>query len=322
MASVEEYREGADRLVQHLAAEYDRDGVSRSAPDNIQFYYKAPGTFAFGGRRDLALRTLEQFEQRFLSNGRLKLDPIAESWAAYLAGWAAMGAGMLGRFDLAGRIMGAVSRLQDASQGGFVHKSESGPLLDTERSSAAAMGLIWSMQTERALEVASFLGQALDSQPEAGTFYTYFDPNGSAVSSDTDRNAYFGLEDEHARPALFATTIASLVWLGRVTREEWLFDLAKRYLKFILSHRDDPARMPLATKIGWAALMLSAHVEDETLIEFARRSGDYLLEKQEPEGSINFDAVPDVPKPVGKVWLVGWGCDAALTLVSLGNGEG
>jgi hypothetical protein len=83
-----ESRVAADKLLDYLTSEYDANGISRTAPDNIQFYYKLPAIFAYGGRRELAYRTLEQFVGRFMKNRRLDLssDPAAHPWTSYLGG--------------------------------------------------------------------------------------------------------------------------------------------------------------------------------------------------------------------------------------------
>lgn len=135
-----------------------------------------------------------------------------------------------------------------------------------------------------------------------------------------NRMAYFSIEDQHAFPAMFSTTVASLVWLGRATGDSAHFDTAHQFMKLVLSSRHDPAKMPLATKLGWAALMLSRHIKDDALVDFARRNGDDLLRRQNDDGSINFDDAPDIDKPIAKVWHIGWGCYAALTLLALGDG--
>lgn len=321
MSSREDFRRGAERLLDWLSDEYDASGVSKSAPGNIQFYYKMPSVFAVGNRRSLALRTLESFVARFLASGRLSTagDPIAEPWSAYLGGWAAWGSGQLGRFDLARDIMAGVLDRQNARFGGFEHDGPHGRVQDTERSSAAAMGCLWSMNIPAAARVADFLQTALDRQPDPATFYAYLDAGGEAVKDRTDRNAYFGLDDPHARPALFATSVACLVWLGRATGERRHFDLGVRFLKLILSHRQDVARMPLATKTGWCALLAAAHVRDEALTGFARRCGEAILDRQREDGSVDFSDVPDVPQPVDRVWGIGWGCDCALTLLALAD---
>jgi hypothetical protein len=319
MATMTEYGRGAERLLDFLAGEFDRNGASRTRPDDVQLYYKMPAVLAYGGRRELALRTLEQFERRFLHGSRFVLenDPVAAPWAAYLAGWFAWGAGALGRFDLARRVMVAVLSRQDAAHGGFSHQDAKGTVFDTERSSAAAMGCVWAMYPDNAKAAARFLDHALAGQPKAGCFFAYFDSGGRAIPVLDDRNAYFALDDPHARPALFATTLAALIWLGRASDDAAYFGLADRYMRLILSHRNDAAKMPLATKTAWAALMLNRHLPDGALTAFARRSGDDLLARQQPDGSIDFDDVPDVPKPIDKVWHIGWGCDVALTLLAL-----
>ena len=323
MASSNDYRRGAERLLDFLAAEYDEDGRSRSAPDNVQFYYKMPSTFAYGSRRRLAMRTLEQFERRFMASGSFDIadDPVAAPWAAYLGGWAAWGASALGRFDLAGRVMASVAPTQDMKLGGMVHKSQLGAVQDVERSAAAGMGFVWAMDLERAKLVGRFLEHALDRQQDDRAYHAYFDGEGAVVPDRADRNAFFSLDDDEARPALFSTGVSFLVWLGRAIGEEWPVELAHRYMRFVAGHRDDAAALPLTTKLGWSALMVATHVDDPMLTDFARRCADDLLARQLHDGSIDFDGVSEVPKPIDKLWLIGWGCDAALTLCAISGNE-
>ena len=318
MANTDEYRRGADRLVDYLAGEFDVNGTCKSEPDNILFYYKMPAILSQAGRRKPAMRILAQIERRFLSGGQLKSNPFAEAWQAYIAGWAATGAGMLGRFDLAAAIMAAVSKLYYQTPGGYAFQSDE-TLIDIECSAAAAMGLVWSAQIERGLEVASFLRLALDVQPDADAFYARFELDGTAIANRDDQTWYYGLSDKYAVPAMFGTVISSLVWLWRITHKGWLIDLAESYLKLLMSHTGDTARLAVATKIGWSALLLNAHLGFESYDKFARANGDDLLERQLANGSIGFENVPESIKPVAKVWLMVWGCDCALTLLSLAD---
>jgi hypothetical protein len=92
-----ESRVAADKLLDYLTSEYDANGISRTAPDNIQFYYKLPAIFAYGGRRELAYRTLEQFVGRFMKNRRLtspqtlRPTPGLHTSAGGHAGWRSSG---------------------------------------------------------------------------------------------------------------------------------------------------------------------------------------------------------------------------------------
>lgn len=318
-----ESRQAGARLLDYLASEYDANGVSRTAPDNVQFYYKLPAVLAYGGRRELAYRTLEQFVGRFIKNGRLDLsaDPIAHPWTPYLGGWAAWGAAALGRFDLARKIMATVITFRHPETGGYRFSSPGGTaLLDVERTGAALMGCVWAGELAEARAAATFLRLALERQlSPSQEFHAYFDLNGRVAPDRRDRNAFFSLTDAFARPALFATAIAGLVWLGRATGEADPIALANAYMHVVLAHHSDPAQLLLATKLGWSALMLKAHRVEPELAGLAERVAANLIERQRPGGSIDFDALPDVPKPVDKVWLIGWGCDCALTLMAVAD---
>ncbi len=320
MATQNEYRRGANRLLDFIAAEYNETGISLSGSNNAQFYYKLPAVFAYGGRRGFAVRALQQFQQKFLEGQNLNLDPFAAQWKAYIAGWVSWGAGVLGRFDLAREIISTVLDTQNAHYGGFSCETEKGMVLDVQRTSGAAMGCVWSGALENAARSAKFIKYAIDNQSEPGVFYTYFNHEGKVVPGKDNRMAYFSSDDQHAFPAMFGTTVACLVWLGRALGNLTHFETAYRFMKIVFSSRYDPGKMPLATKLGWAALMLSTHIKDDSMADFARRNGDDLLRRQNDDGSIDFDEVPGIEKPIAKVWQIGWGCDAALTLIALGDG--
>jgi hypothetical protein len=317
-------REAADKLLGYLALEYDADGVSRTAPNNIQYYYKLPAVFAYGGRRELAYRLLEQFVARFMRNQQLNLssDPVAYPWTPYLGGWAAWGAGALGRFDIAHHIMGSVVGFRDSKTGGYQFLSSTGKrLLDVERTGAALMGAVWSQNLSEARSAARFLRLALECQPAPDReFHAYVDPSGKVAPDTSDRNAYFSFSDPFARPALFATGISGLVWLGRAASDEEPFALAQAYMRVVLAHHADPGMLPLATKLGWSALMLSAQHNQPEFNSLAIHCAHSLIKRQNQDGSINFDQVPDVSKPIDKLWLIGWGCDCALTLMAVADG--
>ena len=67
--------------------------------------------------------------------------------------------------------------------------------------------------------------------------------------------------------------------------------------------------------------MFAEHQKDSSLTALATRCAVSLFERQKQDGSIDFDRLPDVPKPIDKVWLIGWGCDCALTLMTVADGS-
>jgi hypothetical protein len=81
MASQKDYLHVVRKLGDWLADGYDEQGIYRSDPDNV--YYKIAATFGYCGRRRLAINKLEQFQHRFIKNGRLTLesDSIRSGWS-------------------------------------------------------------------------------------------------------------------------------------------------------------------------------------------------------------------------------------------------
>jgi hypothetical protein len=108
--------------------------------------------------------------------------------------------------------------------------------------------------------------------------------------------------DPNARP-LFSTTISGLVWLGRATGRQTHLELAREFVEIAMTH-PDCGRLALAAKIGWSVLLARPFSEPK-LIVLAKANGGALIECQLADGSISFDLVADVPKPVDRVWIVG-----------------
>lgn len=314
----------ADALLAYLLTEYADDGSSRSAPDNIQFYYKAPATLNYAGERGRALRSLNQLTMRFGPEGRLDLssDGFAEPWTAYIAGWAAWGAGMLGRFDIARHMMTAAADYRDPATGAYkVGRDEASPR-DVQRTGAALMGLVWAGAVEEAAASAEFLRTLLDRQPSPQQgFSAQMDSGGEVLPAQGDPNCFFDFDDPRARPAMFATGIAGLVWLYRRTGDDGVLATARNYLRVVESHRGDPARLGLATKIGWAAMMVHAHLPEPALAGLAGRAAVAQAAQQRPDGAIDYARLEGAEADFDRIWMVGWGCDSLLTLLAVANGE-
>ncbi|MEM9360550.1 MAG: hypothetical protein AAGB04_30600 [Pseudomonadota bacterium] len=320
MPTANEYRTGAENLIAYLASDLTPEGVSKTSPDEIQLYYKLPTVLAYGDQRKLALASLEQFVHRFVADDQLIVDEYAAPWSMYLAGWAAWGAGSLGRFDLAKTIMSTVDDLQNTEWGGYQYRHEDSLIQDSMRTGAAALGCVWSGDVSRAAAASKFLKHTFESQPDERFYFTSVGKEGRVLPNKDDRNVHFDLRDDQARPAMFATIIAALIWTSHLTSESKYLDLAEQHMRIVLAHTSDSSRMPLATKLGWAALMLSEQKKSEIAYsQFAHDCGSWLLENQAADGSIDFSSVPEVEPPLDKIWLVGWGCDAAMTLVALAN---
>lgn len=307
----------ANQLRGFLAAEFDESGASLSQPDGIQFYYKMPATFASTGRIDLANSTLNQLMTRFFQAGSLNTrgDESASSWAPYLSGWIAWGSALLGRFDHGRTVLRSIVGLQSAN-GGFRTGAPQDSPTDIQRTGAALMGLVWNFEITLAKQAASFLRGAIEGQAGRTQFCALVGADGQAIADPNDRNTYFEVGDEFARPAMFATPIAGLIWLFRLTGELEHLRTASAYMQLVLRHKA-AGTLPLATKIGWAALLLHEHKPDPRLVHLALDAASDQAQRQQQDGSISFAAMEGEPVQLDKVWLVGWGCDCLLTLATM-----
>jgi len=141
------FRQAADRALDFLAAHVDADGRSRIDPNDPGLHFKLPYVFAYGDRRQLALRALDHIERNLLADdGSFKDDRFNGPTSAFLyqAGWLAWSSAALGRFDLARRIARRAIQEQDPELGGFWNETHQGREQAVE--SEEAREIIWRTQ--------------------------------------------------------------------------------------------------------------------------------------------------------------------------------
>ena len=319
------YRAAANQALDFIAAHVDQEGRSTIAPNDPALHFKLPYVFTYGDRRDIALRVLGHLEHDLLSNEGDFIDNTfngPKSAFLYQAGWLAWGSAALGRFDLARLIAQRTMHEQDIQLGGFWNETELGRVQWLLNSSSAAAGCAAAGELPAAKSAAQQMVLLFERQPtpEQG-FYFSMKGDGQVIAElgDEPNRNFFDL-DGPCRPAMFATAIAGLTWLGRQTGTEEYFDLARAYAGVILSHRARPARSHFASKTGWAMLQLAANRPETGLTMYAQSVGQRFLELQLPDGSVNLTAWPGLetggPLPLRLANL----CDWSLTAVALANG--
>lgn len=318
------FRAAADRALDFIAAHIDLEGRSTVAPNDPALHFKLPYVFSYGDRRDIALRVLEHLEHDLLSKRGAFIDNAfngPKSSFLYQAGWLAWSSAALGRFDLARLIAQRMMQEQDQQLGGFWNETELGHVQWLLNSSSALAGCAAAGELPAAKSAARQMALLFERQPapEQG-FYFSMTGDGQVLAElgDEPNRNFFDL-DGPCRPAMFATAIAGLTWLGRQTRTEEYFDLARAYAGVILSHRARPEHSHFASKTGWAILQLAANRPEPTLITYAQAVGQRFLELQLPDGSVNLTDWPGLetggPLPLRLANL----CDWSLTAVALAN---
>ncbi len=314
----------AEKSLDFLEAAFDEHGRNRRAPDDPCVHFKMPYVFCYGGRRDLAHRVLEHIERNLLEADGSFRDPAAngpQSLYLYQAGWLAWGSAFLGRFDLARRFARRAIAEQDDRWGGFWNENELGRVQWLLSSSSAAAGCAVAGELAAAEEYARFMTRLIERQPEPATgFYFFLSPEGEVVTA-MPADATLGFYDlsGRVRPAMFATVIAGLVWLGRQTGDGRHFDTARRYADIMLA-APEPQRSAFASKSGWAALMLHAHRPDPDLAAFATGMAAAIADRQLSDGSISHADWPGFETEVPADVREGSTCDWTLTAVALANG--
>ncbi len=320
-----EFRQAADRALDFLAAHVDDEGRSRIDPDDPGLHFKLPYVFAYGDRRQLALRALNHIEHSLLAaDGSYRDERFNGPASAFLyqAGWLAWSSAALGRFDLARRVARRAMQEQDPKLGGFWNETGLGREQGLLNSSSAAAGCAAAGEMDAAELAAGFMARVFELQPDRERrFYFALNADGTLI---TDSDAVAGQDnfDLHGacRPAMFATSIAGLTWLGRQTDNPRYFDLARAFANVILSHRGQPWTSPFASKTGWAVLQLNVNQPDPALTGYAASVGRRFLELQQPDGSVDLTVWPGfengAPLPLRLSNL----CDWSLTALALANG--
>ena len=226
-----DFRQAAERALDFLAAHVDANGRSRIDPSDPGLHFKLPYVFAYGDRRQLALRVLGHIEHNLLADdGAFQDDRFNGPASAFLyqAGWLAWSSAALGRFDLARRVARRAMQEQDPNLGGFWNETDQGREQGVLNSSSAAAGCAAAGEVEAAEGAAAYMARLLELQPEPDRrFHFGLNAQGAVITdsdAETGRN-YFDLNGP-CRPAMFATAIAGLTWLGRQTDEARYFDLA------------------------------------------------------------------------------------------------
>ena len=308
-----------------LAAHIDADGRNHIDPNDPGLHFKLPYVFAYGDRRQLGLRVLDHIEHSLLADdGSFQDDRFNGPASAFLyqAGWLAWSSAALGRFDLARRVARRAIQEQDSTLGGFWNETHQGREQGLLNSSSAAAGCAAAGELAAAELAADFMERLIELQPESDRrFHFGLDAEGDVITNadaETGRN-YFDLNGP-CRPAMFATAIAGLTWLGRQTDDPRYFDMARAYANVILSHQGQPANSAFASKTGWAALQLNVNRPDPALSDYAAAVGQRFLELQQPDGSVDLTVWPGLeggaPLPLRLANL----CDWSLTAIALANG--
>ena len=320
-----EFRQAADRALDFVAAHVDENGRSRIDPNDPGLHFKLPYVFACGDRRQPALRALNHIEHNLLAaDGSYRDERFNGPASAFLyqSGWLAWSSAALGRFDLARRVARRAMQEQDSKLGGFWNETGLGREQGLLNSSSAAAGCAAAGELDAAELATGYMARVFQVQPERERRFHFALNAGGDLITESDAVAgqdHFDLQGP-CRPAMFATAIAGLTWVGRQTGNGNHFDLARAFVGVILSHHGQPWNSPFASKTGWAALQLNVNQPDPALSDYAEAVGRRFLELQQPDGSVDLTVWPGfengAPLPLRLSNL----CDWTLTALALANG--
>jgi hypothetical protein len=312
--------EAAARTRTWLDANVDAGGQCSLFPDDALFYFKVPYLMVKAGLRDKAARVATRIRDRMIkADGDLAGSPAFDlASRVYGAGWVALAATMVERFDLARVVTQRLAAIQDAQSGGFVWPdAEAGAVAgDLQTAGGASMGLVAAGKLDNAVRLADRFAAHLELQPDPRRLSLFFRQDGSHVGPMPSGwlRAPYDVDSDQQLPAALAPLVIGLVWLARATGSSTYVETAKRYVEFVYSGPHNPAYFARSTKFGWAMLELYKDTGDQRLLQRAGELAGVLASWQSEDGLWDPRPVRGTPAPSERI---NYSADCAMTVLAV-----
>jgi hypothetical protein len=236
-----------------------------------------------------------------------------ETHYLYANTYLAIGAQVLGRFDLGRRLYGFIRSRQNETTGGFLSQGpafEGTPCIDTVSTCISGLAALYHGDVETARRAAGFLEDLFAVQPELDrAFYPTVSTDGTlitpAAEEITEDTAHRRIDIHDAEQEWYFLGLATvfLPHLYEATGDPDHLALARRYLDYL-----DQACCPGAFtdfssgKSGVGAAHLYRLTENPRYREIALAVADFILDLQTPWGCWLESPQEDQAPPQDLVW--------------------
>ncbi|MFJ5677994.1 hypothetical protein [Streptomyces sp. NPDC093097] len=284
------YKAASSLGADHLAATQRPDGALPSSRDVIESSYKGIWALQCAGKTIEAARLASYVRSHLGTDGDVP-SPRQEPYFLdihylYANGYLAIGAHLLGRFDLSDRLMSFIASLQNPQHGGF---PSTGPRpgdgrCDTVSTSISGIAALFHRREAVALAAADFLTRVWESQPNrASVFSSTMSPEGQLLTGNDAHqlNVQEAGQDWWflGAPALFLAT------LYEKTSDERHLALAQELMDYMmLSCHQDVALHPSCGKLAVSAAKLYRLTSEYRYAELAVNVADLIVCNQDPSG--------------------------------------
>jgi hypothetical protein len=285
-----------DRGVRWLVEQVADDGTPSGASVGNS-WWRAPWALAVGGAPEVAARMLGWIERTALTgDGHFRAGPFgppAPHSPVYHLSPIAIAAWLLGRYDTATAVMGAMSEYYEPRIGGvyeFVDRAGD-PVQDTLKTAQLGVSALVTGHREIADGVARWLITNYDEQPEL-PHRLYTSRTDGVLLTDVDEGVAFSRVVDFTRPqqAYFQPGIAAAFLAGyhQQTGSAAALDRARRYLGLNIAGSDlqfdDPTSVQVC-KFGWGVAATYHATADPSLRAWVVRMGEWFVRRQERDGS-------------------------------------
>jgi len=302
------------RAADWIVARVDDDGTPAGAAER-NAWWRIPWALAVAGRRDAAAAVLAWAEEHALdADGDLRGGPVELEPGAtpvYSLSALAIGAWLLGRYDLAHRIAGALRRYQDPETGGVWQLRDHGDLGEQDLLKTAQLGIGAVLMNDREVadRVHRFIVEQWALQPGGHVLYTARGSNGLITEADDPADRFRRIVDFSApKQAYFFPGIAAafLADYVRLTGDPASLDVARAYLQLNVEgtgrQYDDPTSVQIC-KFGWGVANMLVADPDGGHRPHAERMAEWFLDRQLPDGAWEPSTFGrDAPGDLDKLW--------------------
>lgn len=300
----------AHRAAQWVTAHQRTDGTLPARPMVVESCYKGLWALVRAGYPDRAMALADRVAEWVAADGDVPQPRSDEAFLTthylYANAYLALGAHVLGRFDLSRSLYGFV-RSRQTDCGGFLSQGpgyDDDPSLDTVSTSIAGLTAIYLGDVETGVRAARFIGEVWERQPEPEkTFYSTTTPAGELVTAGSADEPHRAIDVRDPEQDWYFIGIATvfLPALHEATGDPRYLDLARELLDY-LGEACSPGAFTDASsgKSGVGAAHVYRLTGEQRYRDIATRVAQFLIDFQDPSGCWREE--PDGNAPSELAW--------------------
>lgn len=288
---INKYRESVKKATTWLMNQQNDDG-SINWHEHGSYYYRLIWTLAAVGEIEAATKLLNWFRKEIWENGGFTKENVGDMCKVfpYVVGNIAMGAHLLGAYDISYGCLDILKRYQ-YSNGGFANAdSELNPNGWQENWIAAQDGMAYLIAGDlrSAIQAAEFIIDIWDRQPDLpNKFYYCTNPFTNEIVLESENPSISYVIDANVGRQCFWVPGMIAAFLGQlylVTKEEKYLDYAQKHQDFVQGCTEKQFDGIEVCKTGLGAAILYQITKEKRYLDWSIKVGDYFCRTQREDG--------------------------------------